>query len=241
MSDLSADIAAEMGWSDLSPGSPDDILPQDWVDDWYTAMSDAVDTQDGTWLVMDPRDFSGDEAGLYVGEWGRKSYHVTDMDYSDVETLMPYNTAYVSYETPAGVEQVVSATAEVDPYAGTGQIVAWPEDEPFHLSGPRYTDTLATSLAQKYANHYSQPQVSGRVHVTKLLAEDGPHHPWDINAGDLLSLQGYGTAVGPQRVVAVTRSPDGTAEVSVGEDETFTAKLSRAQARRLRRRRRRHR
>jgi hypothetical protein len=241
MSDLSADMATEMGWSDLSPGSGGDILPQDWVDDWYTAMSDAVDTQDGTWLVMDPRDFSGDEAGLYVGEWGRKSYHVQDLDYGEVETLMPYNTAYVSYETPAGVEQVVSATAVDDPYAGTGQIVAWPEDEPFHLTGPRYSDTLATSLAQQYANHYSQPQVAGRIHVTKLLADDGSHHPWDIDAGDMLELRGYETAIGPQRVVTVSRRPDGTADVSVGDDETFTAQLSRAQARRLRRRRRRHR
>jgi hypothetical protein len=190
---------------------------------------------------MDPREFSGDEAGLYVGEWGRKSYHVADLDYSEVETLMPYNTAYVSYQTPAGVEQVVSATAEDDPYAGTGQIVAWPEDEPFHLTGPRYSDTLATSLAQQYANHYSQPQVAGRVHVSKLLADDGAHHPWDIDAGDMLELKGYGTAIDPQRVVAVSRRPDGTADVSVGDDETFTAQLSRAQARRLRRRRRRHR
>jgi hypothetical protein len=246
LSDLSADIAAEMEFSDLSPGTVENILPQDWTDDWYTAMSDAVDTQDAIWLVMEPRPFVADVAGLYVGDWGRQTFYVVDLDYSEVENLPPYNTAYVSYETPSGIEQVVSATADPDPYEGTGQIVAWPEDEPFHLSGPRYSDGLAGSLAQKYADHYSLPQVAGRVHVTRLFTEAGEHHPWDINAGDMLELRGYETAPGAgalsaQRVVTVSRRPDGTADVSVGEDETFTAKLSRAQARRLRRRRRRHR
>jgi hypothetical protein len=235
-----------MGWDDISPGSTDDILPQDWQEDWYTSMSDAADTRDAIWLVTDPTEFSPNDAGLYVGDWGRVSYHVQDLDYSEVETLLPYNTAHVSYETPGGIMQTVTAHAEVDPFEGTGQVVAWPEEEPFHLTGPRYSDAIATSLAQKYADHYSIPRVSGQLHVTQLYADDGEHHPWDINAGDMISLRGYETSpgaaeLGPQRVVAVSRRPDGTADVSVGEDDTFTAKLSRTMSRRLRRRRRRHR
>lgn len=245
--DLTEDLVAEFDWENLSPHTTENILPQDWLDAWDAELTKAAELDDGTWVVTDPANpFSDQAAGLYVGPWGRNEFTVRDADYSDTEALLPANKAVVSYEKASGLVKVVTAEPDLDPYAGEGIVVTWPEEDPYHVEGPRLDPDEIRRLTRVLAERHAAPQVRGRIPITRLYAADGDRHPWDLFAADDLELAGYelpplfrGEPLPAQRVTQVRRNPDGTAEATVGADLSIPALIERVNSKKKHRKRRR--
>jgi hypothetical protein len=230
LADLSADLASELGWDSLQASdSGNSVLPLDWIEGWDSELDNVAESEDCTWLAIEPGMGSTNAAGLYIGSWGRHEWRCADehgANFENLQQLLPYNRAEVSYETAKGVLKTVTADADPDPYGGLVGTVVWPPEGPYALFGKHKASTRADSTAALLVAYYSQPRVRGQIQLGALI---GGGHAWDVEAGDLLTLADYrladGTTVGPQRVTAVERRANGTATATVGADISLSKLL----------------
>jgi hypothetical protein len=230
LAQLSTDLAAELNWESLpAPDSGNSVLPLDWIAGWDSELDNVCESEDGIWLVIEPGLHSSQPAGLYIGPWGRHSFSCADehgANFENLQQLLPYNRAEVSYETVTGITKTVTADANPDPFGGMVGTVVWPPEGPFALSGRHKASTRADTAAARLIAYFSQPRVRGQVQLGALI---GGGHAWDVEAGDLLTLADYhlatGATVGPQRVTAVERRANGTATATVGADISLSKLL----------------
>jgi hypothetical protein len=227
LSDLADDLAAEMNWDVAGTGSGRNMLPMDWESDWPSRLTEAATTCDCMWMVIPTT--SDNDAALYVGDWGRSTWTVRGVDYSDVQPQIRYNKVAVAYTTPAGVPVESTGTADPDFYAQFSRDVYWPPEGPYQLSNRQYDSTNADAAVTSLLDYWSSPRVSGQIEIGRIWGPDGEAHPWDIDAGDLVNLPELDTLeddLGPQRIIEVAKRVDGTSVISVGEATSLGALLA---------------
>ena len=229
-SDVVSDVAGRMHFTDDVDSTGTLIGGLDWNGNWDGLLDYLADIEDWTWLVIEDTSKAKADAALTFRDWGHHSW-MTNLDMAQENlTVAPlYNKVTVFYTTPGGVPQHKSYTPDDfgldDPLDGD----PYEYPDPIRLEDPQRNTNLADAIAEKLLRRVTQLRLVGSSKVMAL--EHGV--PFDMQAGDTITMRGYNPKAGPQRIASVTYNNDGSADVSIERDYDIAAMLFKTTAKKF--------
>jgi hypothetical protein len=208
------------------------VLPLDWTEDHAALLDYMAELTDWRWLAL--------HDGLHFGPYERTWEAFTDIDGTpELEPERRYNRVVVPYRSVSGALLEAVGTPATDPFPG--QEIVLLVDE---LEDPQPDSTVADAVASTRAAYEASVRFTGRMTLSRVRYRGEARSPYDVTAGDLLSLPDLAPTVGSQRIRSVTYHPEDRATVEFGSGFNVVKALadaSREQAGSRRRKKRRRR
>lgn len=228
VSDVVADVAeiAGLDASGIVP-HPQRVLPLYWTEKGHDGLLDYLaELMDQLWMVR---------AGVVTFRpYGLRTWAVST-DTGTRPELAPeprYNTFVQPWRDLSGRLRRSTATADPDPFPGEVRRAPLPDP----LEDPQPNNELALAVATARVAYEAAYRASGTVELGELRHRSVPRDPYDIEAGDHLTITDLIPRLGPQRIESVTYRPNDQVSVQVGRTFNMVATL-RELERRLRGRR----
>jgi hypothetical protein len=230
-SDVIADLAGAVGLDPSGIQSADfNAMPLDWTSGaWSDLAYYIASLDDWRCLILDDR---GNGPFVDYGPWVRTYTASLERGATEDLTLLKvYNRVTVPYSTVSGVPQTVTLDAAPDPLGGRAGIVEYIDQE---IADAQPDSSIAAAVAANLLARLSTRRVSGPVQIGDLRAADENVSPYELRAGDLLSLPDFFPAIGPQRVAAITYRAGGIVEAAIEADTSAAGLIARLTNRRAR-------
>jgi hypothetical protein len=202
-SDAASDVAALSGMDTTNVQANGlGILPMDWTDDHPSFLTQLAAICDWRWMAR------GD--GLHFGPYDRTWTVFTNHDAAANLDIEPRaNRVIVGYRSISGAYREAIAEPAIDPFPGK-EIVHYADE----LEAAQPDGTLATSVAANQADFWASRRVRGTLELANVRDGRGMRNPYEVVAGDLISLPD--TGLPPQRVSTVTYSPGEQVTAEIG-------------------------
>lgn len=227
ISEVVEDVAGVAGLVDAGiTANTTAALPLDWNEDLPGLLSYMAELADWRWLVT--------HDGLSFGPFAKTWEAFTSADATTaLEPERRYNRVRVPYRAVSGALRTSEGVPSVDPFPD--ERVTWVEE----LEDPQADSTLADAFAQAQADYFASARLRGSLTPVRVRYRGEIRTPYDVRAGDLLSMPDLAPEIGAQRIQTVTYRPGENVTVELGAGFNVVRTLAEIERDRPRRRRRR--
>jgi len=227
ISEVVEDVAGVAGLVDAGiTANTTAALPLDWNEDLPGLLSYMAELADWRWMVT--------HEGLVFGPFAKTWEAFTSADATTaLEPERRYNRVRVPYRAVSGALRTSEGVPSVDPFPD--ERVTWVEE----LEDPQPDSTLADAFAQAQADYFASTRLRGSLTPVRVRYRGEIRTPYDVRAGDLLSMPDLSPEIGPQRIQTVTYRPGENVTVELGAGFNVVRTLAEIERDRPRRRRRR--
>jgi hypothetical protein len=234
---IASDLAGRLGYTDKTSTGATNLLPYDSTSQWSDLMDYCALVEDYCWLVLDDPQ-NRNPAALYFRPYGNKTWRtsMTQIANDSLQIAPLYNRSTTYYQRPRNaLHHLTNRPSDfniTDPLVGSA--IPFPYPEPTTIDHPIRSVTLPTAMNQLILKRMTKYRLQGSCDVLSL---NGPGVPFDMMAGDLLTIGDFQPSVGAQRIAQINYNADGTATVTLDRyfDLDDTLRRARHHVRRHRR------